>query len=272
MLTFLKKYKNTSYYSYITAVSVRSGSLNYIRFMRFVAGIFVFSLLLIANIAVAQNDTVRIKGSISDSYTRRAVPGVSIINPKSSLTVATDGKGFFETVIHRTDTLFLFLPGYHTTKFSIADSAKKNLYILHLILEPLSMGLSQGVIIRAPKSLEEIEAERKKMGITPKELDRPEMIITSPISALYEMFSGRAKEREKLKGQMKEDERRKIFKELLNYYNENGLIDLPEKNYDAFIDFCNLPVEFLKYNSDYEITKTIVTQYNKYGRQSGLIK
>ena len=110
------------------------------------------------------------------------------------------------------------------------------------------------------------------MGITPKELDRPEMIITSPISALYEMFSGRAKEREKLKGQMKKDERRKIFKELLNYYNENGLIDLPEKNYDAFIDFCNLPVEFLKYNSDYEITKTIVTQYNKYGRQSGLIK
>jgi len=139
-------------------------------------------------------------------------------------------------------------------------------------IEPLSTGLSQGVIIKGHKSLEEIEAERKKLGTTPKELDRPAMVITSPISALYEMFSGQAQQREKLKGQIKEADRRKIFKELLNYYNDNGLIDLPEKNYEEFIDFCNLPIEFLKYNSDYEITKTIIAQYNKYGRQSGLIK
>ncbi len=164
------------------------------------------------------------------------------------------------------------MPGYHTTRFSVVDSTPKNLYFLHLAIEPLSTGLNQAVVIKAPKSLEEIEAERKKMGITPKELDRPAVVITSPISALYEYFSGMARQREKLKAQMKEDETRRIFKELLNYYNENGLIDLPEKNYDEFIDFCNLPADFLKSSSDYEITKTIVTMYNKYGRQSGLIK
>ncbi len=240
--------------------------------MRIAVSVFVFSLLLVTSNAYSQTDTVRIKGSIADSYTKRAVSGVSIINPKSSLTVATDNKGFFEATIHRTDTLFLFLPGYHTTKFSIADSAKKNTYVLHLSIEPLSTSLAHDVVIKAPKTIEQIEAERKKLGLTPKELDRPEMMITSPISALYEMFSGHAQEREKLKGQMKEDDKRKIFKELLNYYNENGLIDLPEKNYDDFINFCNLPIEFLKYNSDYEITKTIIAQYNKYGRQSGLIK
>lgn len=231
-----------------------------------------FLFLLFSLSSIAQTDTVRIQGSIADSYTKRAVPGVSIVNPKSSLTIATDSKGFFTATIHRTDTLFLFLPGYHTTKFSVADSAKKNSYVLHLSIEPLSTGLSQGVVIKAQKSLEQIEAERKKLGITPKELERPEIMITSPISALYEMFSGRAQEREKLKGQIKEEDRRKIFRELLNYYNQNGLIDLPEKNYEEFIDFCNLPIEFLKYNSDYEITKTIIAQYNKYGRQSGLIK
>lgn len=234
--------------------------------------IFGFLFLLFSLSSIAQTDTVRIRGSIADSYTRRAVPGVSIVNPKSSSTIATDSKGFFETTIHRSDTLFLFLPGYHTTKFSVADSAKKNFYVLHLSIEPLSTGLSQVVVIKAQKSLEQIEAERKKLGITPKELERPEIMITSPISALYEMFSGRAQEREKLKGQIKEEDRRKIFRELLNYYNQNGLIDLPEKNYEEFIDFCNLPIEFLKYNSDYEITKTIIAQYNKYGRQSGLIK
>jgi len=240
--------------------------------MRIAGRVSFFLFLLSTCQAFSQTDTVRIKGSIADSYTKRAVPGISIINPKSSLTIATDSKGFFETIIHRTDTLFLFLPGYHTTKFSVADSVKKDNYVLHLTIEPLSTGLSQGVVIKAPKTLEQIEEDRKKIGLTPKELERPEMMITSPISALYEMFSGRAQEREKLKGQMKEDERRRIFKELLNYYNENGLIDLPEKNYEEFIDFCNLPSDFLKYNTDYEITKTIVAQYNKFGRQSGLIK
>lgn len=234
--------------------------------------IFGFLFLLFSLSSIAQSDTVRIRASISDSYTKHAISGMSVINPKSSVTIATDSKGFFEATIHRTDTLFLFMPGYHTTKFSVADSAKSNAYVLHLSVEPLSTGLTTAVVIKAPKTLEQIEADRKKLGITPKELERPEIVITSPISALYEMFSGRAQEREKLKGQIKENDRRKIFKELLNYYNENGLIDLPEKHYEQFIDFCNLPIEFLKYNSDYEITKTIVAQYNKYGRQSGLIK
>ncbi len=229
-------------------------------------------LLILSHTAMGQTDTVRLRGSVYDDFTKRAISGISIVNPKSSITVATDSKGFFETVINRTDTLFLFMPGYRTARFSVADSVKKNLYFLHLAIEPLSTGLNQSVIIKAPKSLEDIEAERKKLGATPKELDRPAISITSPISALYEYLSGKAHEREKLKEQMKEDERRRIFKDLLNYYNENALIDLPEKNYDEFIDFCNLPTDFLKYNTDYEITKTIVTQYNKYARQSGLVK
>lgn len=240
--------------------------------MRHLPAIFVLLLFILPGIAFSQTDTVRLKGSIYDNFTKRALVGVSIVNPKSSITVATDSKGYFDVLIHRTDTLFLFMPGYHTTRFSVVDSTPKSLYFLHLAIEPLSTGLNQAVVIKAPKSLEEIEAERRKMGITPKELDRPAVVITSPISALYEYFSGMARQREKLKAQMKDDETRRIFKELLNYYNENGLIDLPEKNYDEFIDFCNLPADFLKSSSDYEITKTIVTMYNKYGRQSGLIK
>jgi hypothetical protein len=229
--------------------------------------LFIFSSVF------SQSDTVRIKVSVHDSYTKRALSGVSVINPKSNVTISTDGKGTFDALIHRTDTLFLFFPGYQTTKFSVSDSAVKNEYALHFVMEPLTTALSQPVIIRAAKTIEQIEAERKKLGITPKELERPEIEpFTSPISALYEILSSRAKEREKLKAQIKEDERRKIFKELLNYYNENQLIDLPEKNYEEFIDYCNLPIDYLKYNSDYEITKTIISLYKKYARQSGLEK
>ena len=110
------------------------------------------------------------------------------------------------------------------------------------------------------------------MGITPRELERPELSFTSPISALYELLSNRAQEREKLKKQMKEDERARIFKELLRYYNENGLIDLPEEYFDDFDRYCNLPPDFIKTASDYDITKTIIGLYQKYSRLNGIIK
>ncbi|MBL0310251.1 MAG: hypothetical protein IPP77_11410 [Bacteroidetes bacterium] len=220
----------------------------------------------------AQSDTALIKVTILDSYTLRPLGGVSLINPKPSVTMATDGRGYVEETIGRRDTLFLFYPGYRTTKFSVVDSIVRSEYALRFVMEPLSIGLNQAVIIKAPKTLEQIEEERKKLGITPKELERPEISFTSPISALYEMLSARAQERKKLKQQIAEDDRRRVFKELLNYYNENGLIDLPEENYEEFINYCNLPLDFLKYHSDYEITKTIIDLYYKYGKLSGVVK
>lgn len=236
------------------------------RILFFIALFFSFEILS------AQSESVLLKVDVTDSYTKKPLLGVSVIDPKASITRATDGKGNCTFIAQKNDTLFLFYPGYRTTKFSVADSALKTEYVLKIALEPLSTGLNQPVIIKPEKTLEEIEADRKKLGITPKELERPEISFTSPISALYEILSGRAKEREKLKEQIKEDDRRKIFRELLDYYNENDLIDLPEKYYDDFINFCNLPIEFLKYNTDYEITKTILEQYKKYSRLNGIVK
>lgn len=240
--------------------------------MKFFRGCVCLYVLFYPLFVFSQSDTVTIQVTILDSYTLRPLAGVSLINPKSAITLSTDGRGYVAEKIMRNDTLFLFYPGYRTAKFSVSDSAVKSEYVLRFVLEPMSIGLNQPVIIRAPKTLEQIEEERKKLGITPKELERPEVSFTSPISALYEMLSSRAREREKLKSQIKEDDRRRVFKELLNYYNENGLIDLPEENYEEFINYCNLPLEYLKYHSDYEITKTVIDLYYKYGKLSGVVK
>ena len=235
---------------------------------------YLFGLLLlsVAALVQAQPDTVFLKLTVTDSYTKRALSGVSVIHSKTSITQPTSDKGMLEEKVTEGDLLFLFFPGYKTTRFNVPDTVPGGVYAISVALEPMTTGLNQAVIIKAPKTLEEIEEERKKLGITPKELERPEISFTSPISALYELLSGRAQEREKLKQQISDDNRRKIFRELLNYYNENGLIDLPERDYEEFITYCNLPLEFLKYNSDYEITKTIIGLYNKYGRETGIIK
>jgi hypothetical protein len=246
--------------------------LTYIRAVQFLKSVFLLFCIAIASNAFSQTDTITLSATVTDGYVNRPLSGVSIVNPQSSVTIATNASGFFEMKVRKQDYFFLFYPGYRTIKFSVADSAVKSSYVLQLVMEPLSTGLSRPVIIRAPKTLEEIEEDRKKLGLTPRELEKPEMVITSPISALYEILSNRAREREKLKQQMAEDAKRRILWELLNFYNENGLIDLPEEHYNSFINYSNLTEDFLKYSTDYEITKAVVTLYNKYGRETGIIK
>jgi hypothetical protein len=101
---------------------------------------------------------------------------------------------------------------------------------------------------------------------------KPEIEFMSPISAIYDLVSARAKERNKLRKQYLDDERRRIYRELFDYFREKQLFDLPEEYYDQFIDYMNLPVEFLRESSDYTITKTLLDNYKKFGIDRGFVK
>ena len=233
--------------------------------------IVLFSLALLHAYAQVE-PTVRINGTVIDIYEKVPVSGVSVISPKAGQSFVTDGMGKFSITCHKRDTLFLFLSGYQTQRFSMADSANKAEYNPVFEFDRLSTTTSRPIIVRPKTTLSEIEKERQNLGKIPKELQQPAMSFTSPISALYEMLSGRAKERTKLREQMQDDERRRIYKELFNYYKDEKLFDLPDEYYDQFITYLGLPVDFLKYNSDYTITKTILDSYKKFGMERGFIK
>ncbi|MBS1593026.1 MAG: hypothetical protein JST90_01795 [Bacteroidetes bacterium] len=222
--------------------------------------------------ATAQTSPVRINGTVVDLYDKTPVSGVSVINPKNGQSYVTDAHGTFSISVGKRDTLLLFLSGYQTMRFSMSDSVLKDAYYPVFEFDRLRATTAQMVIVRPKQKLSDIEKERENMGKIPKELERPQMSIMSPISALYDMLSGRAKEREKLLSQVQDDERRRIYKELFNYYKEEKLFDLPDEYYDQFITYLNLPVDFLKYNSDYTITKTILDAYKKFGFERGFIK
>jgi hypothetical protein len=229
-------------------------------------------LFLAFGMARAQdNPTIKISGRVIDLYNRDAVSGVSVIIPKLAQSYVTDASGRFTITCNKKDTLFLFLYGYKTLRFSMADSTGKAEY--HPVFEfDRLMTTSRVVIVHPKPTLAQIEQERDKMGKIPKELQQPNVPLTSPISALYEVLSARAKERSKLRDQMQADERTRIYRELFDYYKDAGLFDLPEEYYNEFINYLNLPVDFLKKNTDYTITKTILDSYKKFGLQKGFMK
>ena len=218
------------------------------------------------------NPVIKISGRVIDIYDHNPVSGVSIIIPKSGTSIPTDADGRFTITCNKRDTLFLFLYGYQTMRFSMADSADKTEYHPVFAFDRLTATTSRPIIVRPKPTLNDIDKEREKMGKTPKELEQPAMSISSPISALYDLLSDRAKERTKLREQMQADERTRIYRELFDYYKEAGLFDLPDEYYDQFINYLNLPVDFLKHNTDYTITKTILDKYKKFGLEKGFIK
>lgn len=237
-------------------------------FRGFLFLIFIF-ICLVKSYA---QDKVKVSGNIYDEYEKRVVVGVSIILQKSNLTYSSDDKGNFSFYCNKDEEIILFMYGYKTTKISLKDSAEQKDYQLQINFNRLMGTISKPIIIRPSKSLDQIAEERKKLGEIPRELQKQEVSWTSPISALYEMLSDRAKEKAKLREQIVEDQRRRIYKELFAYYREANLMDLPEEYTEEFIDFLGLPVEFLKDNTDYEITRVILTQYKKFGYEKGFFR
>jgi hypothetical protein len=216
--------------------------------------------------------TVLIYGKVTDADTRRGLASVSIVVPKTGVTHVSGPDGTFNFTGEKKDTFFLFLPGYQTIRFSFADSVERQEYHVHFQMQ-MFYAESKPVIIKPKKSLSQIEAERKKLGQTPPELDPPKIEpFTSPISAIYDLLSDETRQKKKLHSQMIEDNRRRLFYALFDFYRDNKVVDIAEEHYDGFIDFLNLPIEFLKYNTDYEITKTIVDGYKRYARFSGIEK
>lgn len=229
-----------------------------------------FSFLVISLVLPAQ--TVTVSGHVLDETTKRPVSGVSVIVAVQNVSYMTDGQGYFSLSCNKNDTMFLFFPGYRTTRFSVSDSVLQDKYGLTLYFAPLTATTSQAVIVRPKKNLDQIEKERKELGSLPRELQQPQVSLMSPISALYELVSERAKERSKLRQQYIEDERRRVYKELFIYFNEKQMIDLPEEYFEQFIDYMGLPIDFLRESSDYEITKTILDYYKRFGYDRGFIK
>jgi CarboxypepD_reg-like domain len=235
--------------------------------------LIAFLLFLASYTAEAQvSDTIKINGTVLDIYEHTPVSGVSVIIPKSGQSFVTDATGKFTVTCHKRDTLFLFLYGYQTLRFSMADSVMKTIYHPVFQFDRLLATLSRPIIVHPKKDLNDIGKEREKIGQIPKELRQPDVPLTSPISALYELLSDRAKERTKLREQMQADERSRIYRELFDYYKEAGLFDLPDEYYDQFINYLNLPVDFLRKNTDYTITKTIMDSYKKFGLEKGFMK
>jgi hypothetical protein len=229
--------------------------------------IFILALLLFTN---ANAQRVRVVGLVMEKDTDIIKTDVLVNIVGSTEAFFTNDVGRFVMYLNKKDSIKLFIQGYKVFKLSLIDSIPKKEYFVRIKLELLEASAQKAVLVRGPKNIKQIEKDIANASLTPPELAAPQIGMTSVISLLYEQFSRRAQQRELLKEQIFNNNRRMVFSELYRFYNYYGLFQLPEKHFDGFTDYHQISLAFLQQNTYYDITVALKAKYKQYAALKGL--
>lgn len=175
-----------------------------------------------------------------------------IINLRTSQGFFGKVDGTFSLTINRTDTIMVASTGYEYKKISFADSACKSPCPIEVPLIKLNIKLKE-VSIFSPRELNSIYKDIEKLGYNKKDFQLSGInVLESPITFLYQEFSRLEQQKRHNAERINDEKRRDLLKELLANYVSYDIIQLDNDEFDAFIDFANVPEYYLKSASQYD--------------------
>ncbi len=217
--------------------------------------------------AYAQTERIKINGKVFDPENPSVYYSLMIINKSTQNGILGEPDGSFTVYANKKDTIIIGCMGYQTTKISFADSVLKEEYNVKIPLQKLSITLKQ-IEIFAPRDLDKILSDIERLGYSKKDYVISGIdAVQSPITFLYQQFSRRERSIRKVAELQNEDRKRELLKELFQKYVDYNIIKLNNEQFDAFIDFCNVSEEFLKYTSQYDFIMYIKYKFNQFTNQ-----
>ncbi len=201
---------------------------------------FVFAALLLLQ-STLQSQTITITGKAYDVQDPKLpLPKLMVINKRTNQGVFADSEGKFSLSAIKSDTLLFSSLGFMVKKICLKDSTEKKIYYVEVGLRKLEYTLKE-VSVFANRNLNEIQKDIDKLGVKKNYTTIGAAdALSSPITFLYERFSKFARSKQKVAEWENEDLRRDVLKELFRVYIKNDIIDLPDEEFDAFINYLNL--------------------------------
>ena len=236
------------------------GHLLSLTFLLFLLFLFFYE------IALSQNDVLKIHGQLVDLQGVTQFNKVMVINRRTSNGVFGSLSGQFTITINRADTLSIHALGYSPSRICFKDSLSTlNEFFISVRMYRLNIRLDEIVFV-APRDLDQIQKDIEKLGYkkTYKETAEISDVLQSPITALYERFSHFEKQKAEARRLQNESNRKKLLKELFRIYVTAEIIDLEDWEFDDFINYCNFDDEFIKKATQYELVMAIKKRYDRY--------
>lgn len=204
------------------------------------------------------------RGKVFDKNDSSATPSAIVLNKRTGTGQNVSPGTQFSMAGIKSDTFLITAGGYEVRRISFRDSIFKEVYTIRIGLQMKSTVLT-AVAIYPVKDLKEISKERNAIGkVQTRQTIGVTDAVESPITFLYERFSRDGKSREAVAILENEDNKHDILEELFRTYIRAGVISLDESEFDNFIAFLNIPEEFLRTASDYDLAVYIRQRYLVY--------
>jgi len=224
-----------------------------------------FLVVLIGSMPLfAQEKVVRVTGTVYDPGNKGTIPNLMVVNKRTQQGYFGNNSGYFEVEIRKEDTLIIAATGFTTIKISFRDSTDRELYKVKIPLKKLEIQLKQ-VEIFTKRDLEEIQKDIETLGYNEEDYMLNGVdAFSSPITALYQAFSRREKNKRMVAEMRNNDRRRDLLKELFRKYVDADIIQLNNDDFDDFVDFCGVSDSFLKNSTQYDFIMYIKKKFEVY--------
>jgi len=209
---------------------------------------------------------VYVKGSVKDTLQYQPFYNLMVVNKTSGRGVFGQPDGTFQVYANLNDIISISVKTYGVYTFRVNGDSNCQMKLDKVLIGREKM--LQTVVIKPLKSVQQIKEERANLALKETHTVTGVDVLQSPITALYERFSKKAQQREKIAGLIYVDQQRKVLKELLRVYVAYEVIDLKDDEFDAFIVFLNISDDFLKTTSDIELIDFIKGKFEHFPRNT----
>ena len=209
-------------------------------------------------------DQVLLTGRVEDSLNPQSFYNMMIVNRTRGKGVFGQPNGRFSVYVNDNDSISLSIKGYPMVNFRIhADDNCQFKY--HKFIERQATEMKE-VVIKPLKTLNQIKEERQELSMRETRQVTGVEVLQSPITALYQTFSKKEKNKRWIAEQEFKDNERKVVQELLRLYVAYDIINLSEEEFDDFINFLNINETFLKTATEMELITFVQDKFEHFKR------
>jgi hypothetical protein len=185
-----------------------------------------------------------------------------VVNKTTGKGVFGQPNGKFSAYVSNGDQIVLSIKEYPKFRYLIIPDSNCQ-FLVYENIERLPQQLDE-VVIRPLKTLNQIKEERAELAMRDTRMVSGISAFESPITALYQAFSRKEKNKRWIAEQEYKDDQSRIVKELLALYIAYDIIDLDENEFDSFISFLNINENFLKTASEMELVLFVKDKYEHF--------
>ncbi len=225
--------------------------------------ILFFSFLTIGTTYSQQNcEKVLLQGKVIDTLFPQYFYNFMIVNRTKGKGVFGQPNGSFSLFVNNKDSINLSIKGYPIIGFRVIADSNCQFNVKEYI-ERIATNI-QEVVIHPLKSLEQIKEERSSLAMRETRMVTGIDALQSPITALYQAFSKKEQNKRWIAEQEFKDNQRQVVKELLRLYVSYDIIELTEEQFDEFISFLNIDIDFFKTATEMELVTFVKDKYEHF--------